>query len=114
MAKYVRMWGVDGLQIAYAGGMEDITGSMLLALPRKAGRAMGLLSTPFSTAVPTYSPEEWSALQRLRARYQQNPDLWTERELAHLRFLRWLVQSGWLVEDGGPAAADDDARATVR
>lgn len=61
--------------------------------------------SPLSDAVPTYltyTPEQWSALQRLRVRYQQSADLWDERELAHLRFLRWLVQTGRLVDDGGP------------
>ena len=78
---------------------------------------MSLFSKPFSTVVPTYdpfTPEEWSALQRLHARYQQSADLLTERELAHLRFLRWLAQTGRLTEDGGRAAAEIDAKATAR
>ena len=78
---------------------------------------MSLFSKPFSTVVPTYdifTLEERSALQRLRARYQQSADLLTERELAHLRFLRWLAQTGRLAEDGGPAAADVDAKAIAR
>jgi hypothetical protein len=61
----------------------------------------------------TFTVEEWCALQWLRARHQQSADLLTERELAHLRFLRWLAQSGLLVEDGGPTAAEGDARTTV-
>jgi hypothetical protein len=36
---------------------------------------------------------ERAALQSLRASYQSGQHLFTERELAHLRFLRWLVQS---------------------
>lgn len=78
---------------------------------------MSLFSKPFSNVVPmcdTFTPEEWSTLQRLRARYQQSADLLTERELAQLRFLHWLVQTGRLAEDGGPAAADVDAKATAR
>ncbi len=55
---------------------------------------------PSSHAVPTYSPEVWSTLYQLRARYQESADLWTECELAHLRFVRWLVETGRLVEDG--------------
>jgi hypothetical protein len=73
----------------------------------KGDLAMAPFSTPFSNAVPTFTPEVWNALLRLRARYQQTADLWSERELAHLQFLRWLAENGRLVEDGGPAAAAD-------
>lgn len=69
---------------------------------------------PFSTDVPTYTPEVWGTLQRLRARYRQDADLWTERELAHFCFLRWLAQTGRLVEDGGPAAVRYGAGASAR
>jgi hypothetical protein len=56
-------------------------------------------------AVPTCSAAESHAWQQLRQRYyEEDRDLWTERELAHLRFLRWLAQTGRLVEDGGPTA----------
>ena len=78
---------------------------------------MSCFSKPFSNVVPTYdafTPEEWSALQRLCTRYQQSADLLTERELAHLRFLRWLAQTGRLAEDGGRAAAEVDAKAPAR
>ena len=78
---------------------------------------MSHFSKPFSNFVPThdtFTPVEWSALQRLHARYQLSADLLTERELAHLRFLRWLAQTGRLAEDGGPAAAEVDAKATAR
>jgi hypothetical protein len=47
-----------------------------------------------------YGAATWSALQRLRLRFQQNHDLWTPREEAHLRFLRWLVDTGRLIPDG--------------
>jgi hypothetical protein len=56
----------------------------------------------------------YGAFLRLRARYQQGADLWDERELAHLRFVRWLVQTGRLVEDGGPKAAAGGTRAVDR
>jgi hypothetical protein len=36
----------------------------------------------------------------------------TERELARLRFLRWLAQTVRLAEDGGLAAAEVDAKET--
>jgi hypothetical protein len=45
---------------------------------------------------PAFSETEFDALQSLRTRYQTGQHLFTERELAHLRFLRWLVHSpGW-------------------
>jgi hypothetical protein len=78
---------------------------------------MSPFSKPFSYVVPTcdtFTTEEWSALQRLRARYQQSADLLTEREVAHLRFLQWLAQTGRLAEDSSPEAADVDAKATAR
>jgi len=78
---------------------------------------MSRFSKPSSTVVPTddiFTSEERSALQRLRARYQQSADLLTERELAHLRFLRWLAHSGRLAEDGGRATAEGDDKATAR
>jgi hypothetical protein len=36
------------------------------------------------------------AWQALRNRYQEDRDLFTDRELAYLRFLRWLVRTGRL------------------
>lgn len=35
-----------------------------------------------------------AALYALRARYRESRDLFSPRELAHLRFLRWLVRTG--------------------
>lgn len=42
---------------------------------------------------PQFSDAETIALQSLRTRYQTDHGLFSARELAHLRFLRWLVQS---------------------
>jgi hypothetical protein len=70
---------------------------------------------PYSAenAAPTFGTEWCSALQPLLDHYQEDPEeQWTERELAHLRFVRWLVQTDQLVEDGEPSA--DAARATRR
>lgn len=62
----------------------------------------------------TGTATEWHAWERLRLRYQdEDHDLWTQTELAHLQFLRWLTQNGRLFEDGGPAVSDD-AGATDR
>lgn len=38
--------------------------------------------------------EGTAALVALRARYRESRDLFSPREMAHLRFLRWLVQTG--------------------
>lgn len=46
---------------------------------------------PPATAAPAvFTVQEWHALLRLRRRYRRDPDLWTTRELEHLRFYRWL------------------------
>ena len=43
-----------------------------------------------------FSETECSALQSLRTQYQPEQHVFTALELAHLRFLRWLVRSpGW-------------------
>ena len=42
------------------------------------------------------TPEQMRAWQALRIRYRENQDLFTSREQAHLRFLRWLVRTGRL------------------
>jgi hypothetical protein len=52
------------------------------------------------TTVPGCTEAEWRAFQQLRLRYQQDHDWWTTREAAHLRFLRWLVETGRLSGDG--------------
>lgn len=43
-----------------------------------------------------FTPAEQRALRTLRARYQQDRDLFSPSEFARLRFLRWLIQSGRL------------------
>jgi hypothetical protein len=43
-----------------------------------------------------FSRTEFDALQSLRKRYKTAHHLFTQRELAHLRFRHWLVRSpGW-------------------
>ena len=44
---------------------------------------------PFSFTCP-----EWLALLHLRRRYQEGHDLWSDHELARLRFFRWLRTTG--------------------
>ena len=52
--------------------------------------------TTTSTA-PTLTPAERRALRALRARYHQDRDLFTPTEMARLRFLHWLAQTGRLM-----------------
>lgn len=54
------------------------------------------------SSISGFSLAEWFALERLRRRYQRDVDVWTERELGHLRFIQWLVQSGRLAFDDRP------------
>lgn len=56
---------------------------------------------------PEYTVEEWRAWQWLRIRLKEDSNRWSDRELAHLSFLRWLAVFGRLVEDGGPAPTGD-------
>jgi hypothetical protein len=48
-------------------------------------------ATAYNFTVP-----EWAALFALRMRYQQYHEILSARELAHLRFIRWLYRSGRL------------------
>ena len=49
------------------------------------------------TSTEAASTSEWSAaLHALRDHYRESRDLFGPREIAHLRFLRWLVQTGRL------------------
>ena len=51
---------------------------------------------PVENAVFPFTCQQWLTLLQLRRRYQQSQDLWNDRELAHLRFLRWLCQNSRL------------------
>jgi hypothetical protein len=43
-----------------------------------------------------FSPVEWHRLYKLRLRFRREPDLFSDRELEQLRFLRWLHNKGCL------------------
>lgn len=45
------------------------------------------------TSLSPFTPAERKALRSLRASYQSAQHLFTDRELAHLRFLRWRLRS---------------------
>lgn len=46
------------------------------------------------SSLSTFDCQEWVALLMLRRRYRDGQDLWSDRELAHLRFIRWLRRTG--------------------
>jgi uncharacterized protein YciI len=64
-------------------------------------------------ACSDFTRDEWQMLQRLHLRYQQDHDLLTAHEVAHLRFLRWLAVTGRLVDDGGPAPTGESVEAAT-
>jgi hypothetical protein len=49
-----------------------------------------------TTTEEAVSSELTRAWQGLHNRYREDQDLFSARELAHLRFLRWLVRTGRL------------------
>jgi hypothetical protein len=51
-------------------------------------------STP--PAAPVFTRAEHATLRALRARYRAGRDLFDAQELARLRFIRWLYQTGRL------------------
>ena len=55
------------------------------------------LDTTITSPTTTFAPAAWQALRALRTRYGQHRDLFSAGELARLRFLRWLYQTGRLV-----------------
>lgn len=60
-----------------------------------AGWASPPHQTPLAP-VPAFTDTERRPLEALRERYRQSGDRFDARELAHLRFLRWLCQTGRL------------------
>ena len=53
-----------------------------------------IVRKPHSTDDSQFTCREWVALLQLRRRYQVGHDLWSAREVEHLRFLRWLYTTG--------------------
>ena len=49
-----------------------------------------------ATRAAGLSPAKQQALLRMRMRYRESGDVFSPSELAHLRFVRWLYQSGRL------------------
>jgi hypothetical protein len=56
------------------------------------------VTCPIAPGVPatTFTADQWEALLRMRERYTRDAPHVNQRELAYLRFLRWLYWSGRL------------------
>ena len=61
------------------------------------GGAVTTLRTSSAAPICVLTATEWRALCALRAQFRQDRDLFSEGELARLRFVRWLFQTGRLV-----------------
>ena len=48
------------------------------------------------TATMAFTRAQSRTLRALRSRYQQDRDLFSAQEVAHLRFIRWLYLTGSL------------------
>lgn len=49
---------------------------------------------PQPAAPQPFTADQLQALTTLRVSYERQPDLFSERELARLHFVRWLYESG--------------------
>ena len=61
-----------------------------------------------------FTASEWEALDLLRERYHQGRDLFSDREMARLRFVRWLSRTARLTsweDDSGYTAIVSRLRA---
>ncbi len=64
---------------------------------RGHGGVEGVAAQAPAAASPlSFTVTEWCALLLLRRRYQQSHDDFSDAELAHLQFLRWLREAGKL------------------
>lgn len=65
-----------------------------------SARGQGYQQLPLETPLPNtgvsdlFSQGQWKAFLALRRGYQEYQDFFSVRELAHLRFVRWLSQTG--------------------
>jgi hypothetical protein len=51
-------------------------------------------ATPVAQLAEQFTSEERERLQALHTRYKQGQDRFSEREMAYLCFLRWLIATG--------------------
>jgi hypothetical protein len=54
--------------------------------------------SPDAVPAANFTPQETQTLCLLRARYQLDQDLFAKREFARLHFMRWLYETGRLME----------------
>ena len=73
-------------------GLKEIN----IAVRERMVRPMAT-QTAATAIAPTFTRAERRMLRALRTRYRQDHDLFSESESAHLRFIRWLYQTGRLV-----------------
>lgn len=82
----------------------------MMDVTKEEGTAM-----KWRTNTARFTEAEWRIFQQSRLRYQREHDFWTTRELAHLRVLSWLVETGRLDLAGAPKgkAARDGERSIL-
>jgi hypothetical protein len=68
-----------------------------------------MIDKRFPLSRTTFTEAEFTTLQSLRTSYQAGEHVFTKRELAHLRFQRWLVH-----KSGSCRAMDQSVEARER
>jgi hypothetical protein len=63
-------------------------------LPHQDQTSPRLRATLVAQLAEHFTSEEWERLQALHTRYGQGQDRFSEREMAYLCFLRWLIATG--------------------
>jgi|GEM_PF-1551754 hypothetical protein len=60
-------------------------------------KSFATIQAPLSeVSMSAFTCRQWVTLLALRRRYRAGNDLWSARELAYLRFLRWRRTTGHL------------------
>lgn len=63
---------------------------------RRSSSAKNACPVPMAPPYEVFTQEEWTLIEALRALYEQGLDVLCPVERAHVRFLRWLVETGRL------------------
>lgn len=80
----IPQYPVVDMDWAHCTHRADETCSVLTGVPQQA----------MTDRPRVFTPTKWTRLRILRDHDQENSTPFTSRELAHLRFVRWLHQSG--------------------
>ncbi len=88
----------------YPNVLDPLAGTQsALGVAQKTGRLLKVAEDArMAIQLPQWSPAvgfsdaEWSRLRALRERYGVSRDLFNQREMARLSFLRWLYRAGRL------------------